>query len=171
VLEHNQSDKVGAGMLGPLGETSKASLPVIEQPIETLHRGIREELGVKDPRKLGLRMLQKDGWFTQIWPRGVQYPGEFACAICPPVYVPPITEEMLLARGLGNEEVCGLKALTPDEIAAKPNEQLRPGVTDWLETLEVTGFMDWPTEGNSRPLDFSRVFTASFVDLDLTLGA
>lgn len=171
VLKHNESDKVNADMLGPLGETSKASLPVIEQPIETLDRAIREELGVKEPKHLGLRIRREDGWFTHAWPRGVRYPGQFACAISPAVYVPPIAETALLSRAHGNEEICGLEPMTVGEILDRPEEQLRPGFSGWLQKLQETDFLQWPDDTLTQRLDFSSVFRASLVDLDLQLGA
>lgn len=171
VLKHNESDKANAGMLGPLGETSKAALPDVEQPMETLDRALREELGVREPKTLGLRIRSEAGWFTHAWPRGIQYPGEYACAISPPVYVPPLAENVLLSRNHGNEEICGLDAMSVEEIVATPTDQLRPGFPQWLAKLEGSGFLQWPAESESRILDFSTVFPSMLADLDLQMGA
>lgn len=167
ILKHNKSDKADEGMLGPLGETSKEALPVIEQPLETLERGLREELGVKEPAHLGIKMRAESGWFTHAWPRGVNYPGEYACAISPAVYVPELAESALLSRKHGNEEICGLAVMTPEEVLDTAEHRLRPGMPDWITKLCESGFMHWPHESESRILDFSSVFSAGLVDLDL----
>ncbi len=170
MLQHNQTTKTEAGMLGPLGETSKGLQPVVEQPLGTLYRGLQEETGTREPQTLGLRMRVNGGWFINRWPVGVRYPDSYALAICPPVYVPPHTEERLLAHGHSNEEVKNMYIMSPGDIKDTAPHQLRPGVLDWLAQLEATDFLDWPGEGRAREIDFSSVFASKMVDLDLQMG-
>lgn len=169
MFEHKETFKSREGMLGPLGETSKGIHPVIEQPLETLHRGIGEETGTREPHTLGLRMRDEGGWFINRWPVGVLQLDEYACAVCPPVYVPPSTEDRLLAQRHINDEVQSIQAMSPDEIRDTDPAMLRPGVLGWLTQLESTDFLEWPGE-RSRMIDFSSVFASSMVDLDLRMG-
>lgn len=172
MLQHNETTKTTAGMIGPLGETSKGVHPVIEQPLETLHRGLREETGTREPQTLGLRMRTSGGWFINRWPVGIAYPDSYALAICPPVYVPPHTEERLLSHGHSNDEVNKMHVMSPNDIKDTPVEQLRPGVLEWLAQLEdTTDFMEWPGKDRSREIDFSSVFASVMVDLDLQMEA
>ncbi|MBC7581318.1 hypothetical protein H7097_00430 [Aeromicrobium sp.] len=165
----NGKKKVRHGMLGPLGETSKGVHPVIEQPLETLHRGIEEETGTREPSTLGLRARTIGGWFVNHWPVGVEFPDEYACAICPPIYVPPAAEERLLAHQTGNEEISGIYAMSPSDIKDTDPARLRPGVIGWLAQLEATDFLKWPGD-RTREVDFSSVFASGMTDLDLQKG-
>ncbi|MGH7240805.1 MAG: hypothetical protein ACREGB_00745 [Candidatus Saccharimonadales bacterium] len=171
VLVSTESAKAREGMLGPLGETSKGLPPVIEQPIETLERGIREELGVKQVSHLGMQMRTNNGWFTYPWPVGVNHPGEYAFGICPALYVPELTEQALLSRPIANEEVKQVKVASVEEILDLPDDTLRPGFRGLVAKLQDTGLMRWPNEGESGVIDFSPVFSTGLVDLDLQMGA
>lgn len=167
MLEHNGRDKNGHGALGPLGETSKSAAPIIEQPLETLYRGIQEELGMERPHDLGLWMYQEAGWTINRWPRGTSYPNEFACAISFPVFVPDDVKQHLVSIPHGTEEVRGIGFYSPSEIAAMDSGQLRPGVQQWLGQLDGAGLLDPARFGRLEPLDFSPVYASLLKDIDL----
>jgi hypothetical protein len=78
MLKHNGRDKNSHGALGPLGETSQHSGVIIEQPLETLFRGMVEELGVERPQDLDLWMHGEAGWMIHQWPHGINAPGEYS---------------------------------------------------------------------------------------------
>jgi len=165
MISHVGRDKNQPNALGPLGETSKRAGPVIEQPVETLFRGIKEELGVKDPQSLGLRMQGRDGWVVNKWPRGVNYPGEFACAISFAAFMPHGVLERLVAAPHGNEEANGLLAMHPEAILAASEDRLRPGVKPWLAQLQRAKLLD--PAGPLVRVDFSNNYQTALLDIDL----
>lgn len=167
LLEHNARDKNEPGVLGPLGETSQYSGPIIEQPIQTLFRGIQEELAVQRPTELDFWIYQSGGWIVNQWPRGKCYTGEFACAISFPVFVPDEIKNYLLAIPHGSEEVCGLDFYSPEAIFSMPEPDLRPGTKKWLEQLDRAGVLTPQEHGILMPVDFSSIYEASLRDVEL----
>ena len=121
MLEHNIRQKNGHGALGPLGETSQHSGPIIEQPIETLYRGIQEELGIQHPERLELFMRPAGGWVVNQWPRGDDYPDQYACAISFPVFLSDSVKEYLLSIPHGTEEVGNLHFIPVDTVMEMPD--------------------------------------------------
>lgn len=167
MLEHNKSDKNDAGALGPLGETTKGEGPYVEQPLQTLHRGIGEELSVKEPANLDLSMRAHGGWTINQWPVGREYPDDFACAISFPVFIPQAAKLRLLKRPHGTEETNRVYFMSPDDIFNHDNDRLRPGVKKWLEQLVDAELLDVPTPEESAPVDFSNLFEAGLRDIRL----
>src|SRR5262249_46394466 len=154
LLEHNGRDKNAQDALGPLGETSQQSGPIIEQPLETLYRGIHEELGIEQPAELGLWMYERGGWVVNQWPRGDSYPGEFSCAIAFPVFITDDAKQRLLAVQHGTPEISRFSFRSVDEIRGMHQEALRPGVSDWLEQLASAGLLDVTAFGSIAEIDF-----------------
>ena len=167
LMEHNGRDKNGHGALGPLGETSKSAGPVIEQPLETLYRGIQEELGLERPSELGLWMYREAGWTINRWPRGINYPGQYACAISFPIFVPDAVKTQLLEMPRGTEEIGGIGFFAASEIDAMDDQCLRPGVRQWLSQLDAEGLLDPSRFGRLEPLDFSPIYASSLKDIEL----
>lgn len=168
MLAHNGRDKNEPGALGPLGETSQCSGPIIEQPIETLFRGIQEELGIQRPAELELWMHREDGWIINQWPRGKHYPGEYACAISFPVFMADSVKEYLLSIPHGTEEVGRLVFLPPEEIFAMPDWALRPGTKDWLKQLQSADLLTPGDKAeNITRVSFLQIYGASLKDIEL----
>lgn len=168
MLEHNKTDKNMQGQLGPLGETTKGQEPYIEQPVETLFRGIREELGVVEPKTLALSMIRHGGWTINQWPRGVEYPDDFACAISFPVFINDRAKRRLASRKIGTDETCGIQFMTPDAILHSEDSSLRPGVKQWLNQMLGYGLLDHPGDDHVEPVDFSNLFPSALHDIELS---
>lgn len=168
MLAHHQRDKNQDGALGPLGETTRESKPIIEQPLQTLFRGIKEELGVKYPGSLNIEMNQDSSWVINQWPRGNNFPGEFSCAISFPVFITDSVKTSLLAIPHATEETKGLNFISPEAIMATDDQHLRPGVKSWLHQLEQAGLLTPEQNGSLRKVDFSSIFEASLKDLVIT---
>ena len=167
MLNHNARDKNSHGALGPLGETSQEAGPVIEQPFETLYRGIQEELGIQHPGELDLWMYPHAGWVINHWPRGNDYPNEFACAISFPIFVSDAAKEYLLAIPHGTEEIHGLQFIDSATISSMGEDKLRPGVKNWLRQLTDAGLLDPTCRADLERVDFSNLFVASQEDIRL----
>jgi len=166
MISHVGRDKNKPNALGPLGETSQQAGPVIEQPLETLYRGIGEELGIKEPQSLGLRIAKSEGWVINQWPRGINYPEEYACAISFAAFMPRGLLQHLVAGPHGNDEANGLRAMHPEVVMQTAEEHLRPGVKGWLAQLQRGMLLD----PDARPLvevDFSGVYQTALQDIDL----
>lgn len=167
MLQHNLRDKNSHGALGPLGETSQESGPIIEQPLQTLYRGVQEELGIQQPADLQMWMFDKGGWVVNQWPRGDGYSGEYACAISFPIFVTDSVRARLLSIPHGTEEIGGLyDFMSPEEIQAMDEDRLRPGVKPWLRQLDEAGLLT-PGFSQLQEVDFSSIFEASLHDIDL----
>jgi len=167
MLGHHARDKNTEGALGPLGETSKQSGPIIEQPIETLYRGLQEELAVQEPAGLELWTYAHGGWVINQWPRGYQHPGQYACAISFPVFISDETKETLLSSLRATEEIGSLQFATPEVILEAEDETLRPGVKGWLTQMRDAGLLDPASYGPLTPLSFSTIYEASLSDIVL----
>lgn len=167
LMNHNRRDKNSQGALGPLGETSKYAGPIIEQPLETLYRGVQEELAVEQPADLGLWMYQAGGWVINQWPRGTSYPGQYACAISFPVFVPDAVKAHLLDIPRGTEEIGGVDFFAPGDILGMDDAKLRPGVKQWLTQLETSGLLDPEHFNGLQPVDFSPIYSSALRDIDL----
>lgn len=167
MLRHNGRDKNDHGALGPLGETSKQSGPVIEQPLETLLRGLGEELGVEEPADLNLWMRSRGGWVVNQWPRGKNYPDQFACALSFPVFMTDDTVAHLLSVPHANEETSGLEFMAPSTILDMDESELRPGVKPWLRQLMVGGLLNENRYASLQKVDFSRIYESSLRDIEL----
>jgi hypothetical protein len=167
MLEHNGRDKNEPGALGPLGETSQCSGPIVEQPAETLYRGIQEELGIQHPVELDFWMYRRAGWVVNEWPRGNAYQGEFACAISFPVFMPDSLKEYLLAIPHGTEEVGRMHFIDKETILAMEESRLRPGTKQWLTQLDQAGLFVPEQYGALEQIDFSQIYEASLRDVEL----
>lgn len=167
MLEHNGNSKNGHGVLGPLGETSQHSGPIIEQPLETLYRGIQEEMGIQYPSNLELWMHQKDGWTINQWPRGVEYPNQYACAISFPIFLPDSVRDYLLSIPHGTEEVRNISFVSPEILMLMDETELRPGVKDWLRQLASANLLDPNEKGDLHPIDFSGIYASALRDIEL----
>lgn len=166
MLNHNGRDKNCQDDLGPLGETSQQAGPVIEQPLETLFRGIQEELSVQQPAGLEMWMHERGGWVVNPWPRGDGFPGEYACAISFPVFVSDKTRDYLLSIPHGTEEINGIRGfLKPSEILDLDDTSLRPGVKAWLSQLSEAGLLDLSPDSGLSKIDFSNIYAAGLDDI------
>lgn len=168
IIEHNKTDKNNQGDLGPLGETTKGQEPYIEQPNETLFRGIREELGVVQPQTLDLSMPRGGKWTVNQWPCGRDYPGDFACAISFPVFIGDPAKERLLSRRVGTDETCGIQFMLPSTIFDTDDSVLRPGVKPWLQQMIDTNLLACPAEDQLQALDFTNLFPSALHDIELS---
>lgn len=142
MLEHRGRDKNPDGVLGPLGETTRSSGAIIEQPLETLFRGITEELGVQSPGSLDIHLHPKDGWVINSWPAGDNSPGQLSCAISFPVLLPDRVKTSLLTPLCNTAEVRRVRFMTPEEIFNTPDGGLRPGVKPWLQQLDTARLLN-----------------------------
>ena len=130
LLEHTQSEKSQAGMWGALGETALVATQgdgwKIEAPMDTLARGLQEELKV--PASTGqLWVPRRLPFFSLEWPVGVNST-DTAFAICPVVVV---SDE--LAAAIGNAEATeevSTNTFTPIDQASAYD--MRPGMERWL---------------------------------------
>lgn len=157
---HNGRDKNTHSALGPLGETSSQSHPYIEQPLWTLYRGIIEELGVDNPDELGLLMHAQGGWTVNQWPRGMKYPGEFACALSIPVFLDDYGKRTLTRAFTKTQEVNDYSFMHPADILQTDDLLLRPGVKPWLQQIESTELLDPFSRGNLQRLTFYEMYQA-----------
>ena len=112
-------------------------------------------------------MYQRAGWVINQWPRGNGYPGEFACAISFPVFLPDSVKEHLLAIPHGTEEVGKISFLNQDAILAMEESSLRPGTKQWLNQLGQAGLFDPAQHGTLEQIDFSQIYEASLRDVEL----
>ena len=167
LLRHHGRAKNEAGVFGPLGETSQHAGPDIEQPAETLYRGIIEELGIERPEQLSLKIRRAGGWVINAWPRGNKFPGEVSCAISFPVFMDKGTTELITSLPHGNEEIDGVTMMAPEDILAMEERCLRPGVKNWLAQLSTAGLLERPCPSEQVAIDFSPVFRAAMHDIDL----
>jgi hypothetical protein len=167
MLKHNGRDKNSHGALGPLGETSQHSGVIIEQPLETLFRGMVEELGVERPQDLDLWMHGEAGWMIHQWPHGINAPGEYSCAITFPVFVTDVTKYRLLSQERKSEEVHSIEFLPPPAIKAMDKALLRPGIDDWLSHVEATKLLMPGIDTPLKRIDFSELYRASLQDIEL----
>lgn len=167
---HNKRDKNGHNVLGPLGETSQAMGRLVEQPSETLHRGIVEEIGVISPNELGLVMHASDGWVINQWPSSDRFSNRFSCAISFPVFLPDSGLEYLLENFVPNEETSSIGFYTPDEIRAMDDAELRRGVRPWLDQVEAAGLLDISDGTDLRTIDLHPVFDISATKQDITFN-
>lgn len=166
MLNHNGRGKNGHGVLGPLGETSQSSGPIIEQPLETLYRGMREELGEERPDTMALRIHRIGGWVINQWPVGTAHPGEFACAISFPVFINDAVRAALHARNLGTKEVAGAQFMSVEQIESCDPEDLRPGVHEWLGAIVDSGLLE-SGESALTTVDFTSLYATSLQDIEL----
>jgi hypothetical protein len=172
MLRHRVSDKSSEGMLGPLGETTKSTpkedgFPLlIEQPLETLYRGLIEETAVEDPTSLELYIHKSGGWEVNQWPRGIQYPDEFNCAISFPVFVTDEVKDRILAIQSRTEEIDGATFVYPHEIMGDNLEAYRPGVQSWLAQLTQSDLINPIGRGGLEAVNFTQV-TLGMQDVDL----
>lgn len=170
LLKHRGSSKSEPGAWGPLSETSKHSGQVIEQPIETLFRGIREELGItnlgEEPR--GLWMHKHGGWVINQWPLGSKRNGEgvskYVAGISFPIFVSDSTKVRLESFHHATEEVSDMCFMSPNNVAEL---LLRPGVEDLLDQLNEAGLLELNPYSDLQPVDFSAVYSASLQDIEL----
>lgn len=167
MLKHNGRDKNKNGALGILGETSQHSGPVIEQPIETLFRGIDEELGVSRPQDLDLWTHKEKGWVINQWPLGINAPGKFACGIAFPVFLTDTAKNQLLGFKHGTDEIQGIEFMPHHLIREIDDSEIRPGVKDLLEQMDAAGLLMPDIDTPLSPLDFSTLYRASLQDIDL----
>jgi len=171
LLRHHESSKIPPDALGPLGETTKAvddNITIVEQPLETLFRGIQEELGRRNPAKLDFWIHQAGGWVINQWPRGISYPKQYAAAISFPLFIPDRVKEHLLANPPSNEEVKGLEFVPLDEVYQIDDDKLRPGVKPWLKQLDSAGLLRLvPGAAALTKIDFSELYRAALDDLHL----
>ncbi len=134
LLEHTASDKTTDGMWGSLGETSLARYHgdewELEPPMNTLLRGISEELGLNVPVS-ELRRPSKVPFFTMAWPVGVDNPTEQAFAICPIVVVSNQLRQQITEAPLSEEITSATFVPLRDVVQNKFN--LRPGASLWAE--------------------------------------
>ena len=168
MLEHHARDKNLEGMLGLLSETSKISRPIIEQPMQTLFRGFKEELGKDNPNSMGLSMHQAGGWVINQWPHGVNRPDMFACGISFPVFVDDETREDILRIEHNGEEVGAAEFMDPAIVLEMDDTMLRPGIKPLLTQLGTAGLLSSGADfGGLVPVSFNDVFEASFTDIRL----
>ena len=168
MLEHRGRDKNAMGALGPMGETSQRSGPIIEQPIETLVRGVTEEIGHPRPAELGFYSHTDSSWIVNTWPTGTDYPGQYSCAISFPVFLSDETARLFAEMQPGNTEISGARGfLYPDEILDLDDEYLRPGVKAWVEQLASADLLHTDPNQSLQPIDFSHVYHTSLEDIAL----
>lgn len=164
MLEHKAREKNVEGALGPLGETSKASGPIVEQPLQTLFRGLKEELGTDYPEEMGFSLHQAGGWAINRWPLGTHV----ACGVSFPVFVDDPTREHILGIAHVGEEVGAGEFMSPKDIMGMEDALLRPGVKPWLAQLGRAGLMAPGSEfGGVVPVSFTNLFEASLTDIEL----
>lgn len=169
MLEHNGSAKNSLGELGPLGETTQYSGPIIEQPKQTLFRGIQEELGIQYPTGLDLSAHQNGGWAINQWPGSSRHPGQIACGISFPIFLTDAVKDYLLSIPHGTEEISNIRFMPPDQIMNTPDGQLRNGVKAWLSQMQQARLLELGQYGYLGAVDFSGLYEASLQDLDLTI--
>jgi hypothetical protein len=163
LLKGRETLKYREGTLGPLGETTKQSdgingiPPIVEQPLQTLFRGIKEELGVSEPATLGLKMQTVGAWAINQWPRGDSYPNQWNCAISFVVHVPPKSASLLRTIDPHNDEVMGLVGRQVDDVLADNPDNYRLGTQNWLAQLKHTNLLS-SAACDLRTIDFSSVF-------------
>ncbi len=165
LLSHNVSEKnATAGALGPLSETGRISNgniepKIIEQPLETFHRGIREELGVDDPAQLGLETAENSHWVINQWHQGEDMLGHdfYVCGVSFVVFLPDEAKAALLSSWRETEEISSLH-FTPieDILDGHLDEPLRSGVKPWLKQLNDAQLLTRDSTSR-RALDFSSV--------------
>ena len=132
-LQHAASDKNPQGAWGTLGETSLTLKNneewVIENPLQTLIRGMQEELGV--PVSVNdIRMPERSPFFHMGWPVGTSDLNESAFAICPVVVISNELKTAILASG-PTEEI-DYKIFAPLDTLAKA-EPMRHGTDIWIK--------------------------------------
>ena len=146
MLEHNGSDKSPDGALGPLSETAQLAHTAagirVESAAHTLSRAILEELGVKDPKQLGLRARRIGGWALNNWPVGIGYGGQRALAICPVVHIDADAQSELLRTFEGTDEIRDIVFMHPRDILNYPST--RPGTREWLQGVMASGLLKDP---------------------------
>lgn len=162
LLQHKGRSKNAPGTWGPLSETSQASDTMIEQPVETLFRGIQEELAIRRPGDLSL-WVRPQGWVINKWPRGDQYPGEYGCGISIPIFISEATKQLLELSQPSTAETSGLRFMSRASI--KSGEYpLRAGVENWLTQLEDTGLLERSKTERLQYLDLSSAHTAPYIN-------
>lgn len=163
-LEHEGSAKNADGALGLLAETSKLRFPtgdaanpeiIVEQPLETFQRGLSEELGIIDPFDLHFYFQPGAPWAAYQWPVGVEYPNEFAYAICPIAFLKDGKD--LEPRIVSGDEIQLVRFMPVTEIMQEPN--VRPGTHGLVQTV-----MDALTPSNGDQLSYLELPQSRFTD-------
>lgn len=168
MLSHHARRKNHQDMLGPLGETTQQFGTRIEQPLETLYRGIQEELMVGRPEELMLRMPAHNAWVANNWPRGTAHPGEFSYAISFPVLIDDSIRERVTGNTHSGPEICAGQFMSPECIANTPSAQLRPGVVEWLAQLQSADLLTpKPSDTVVIPFDTPLLYSAPGTDINL----
>lgn len=166
MLKHNGRDKNQHNALGVLGETSQQSGPVVEQPMETLFRGIEEELGVSRPQDLDLWMHQEAGWLINQWPLG-NSPDEFGCGIAFPIFVTDTAKTRLLSFQHGTDEISGIEFIASQNVLSAEDQMLRPGVKNLLNQMDAAQLLMPRDDISLCPVDFTSLYSASLQDISL----
>ena len=163
LLKGRETAKYKEGTLGPLGETTKQSdamfglPPIVEQPLHTLFRGIKEELGISEPTALRLKMKALNSWVINPWPRGDKYPNQWNCAISFAVHVPPHSARLLEEIDPHNDEVMGIVRMPVEEVLADNPTNYRQGTQHWLAQLKEARLLT-TTPSQLSVVNFSSVY-------------
>jgi hypothetical protein len=148
MLDHHPNDKLAESALGPLAETSQAFRDEgnlhIESAVQTLARGIREELGLADPGTLDLQAQPVGAWITSTWPVGDRHEQQQALAICPIVHIGPRQREALLDTFKPTEEIQAVRFINPADIVAE--HRTRPGTAAWLGNVMASRLLWQPRQ-------------------------
>lgn len=154
---HAGGKKNKEGALGPLSETSRRSGPEIEQPLATLYRGIREELGVHNPAELDLMVHRTGGWVINRWPFGDEYPDQHILGISFPVFVQdPVTREFIESAPPVNE-IVARRFMSPTAILETDASAFRAGARDWYLQLYHASLLMPRHFGGLQPVNFSAI--------------
>lgn len=147
LMPHKASSKTQHGALGSPGETSlvhanpTTGVRDIEPTTATLIRCIHEEIGLRVDAS-DLRAPETGSYFDTTWPLGSHFPGQFAGARCPIVFVQPDLADRIEQAGPTHEILAGRKfyavktALALADTAINPGALVRNGLHEWLHDAE-----------------------------------
>jgi hypothetical protein len=154
MLQHRPSDKTPSGAWGPLAETTQLARTEtgaqVERTIDTLARGLREEVSVADPSRLEVAARYVGSWVVNRWPVGGRHVGQFALALCPVVHVSRGVRQELENMYRPNNETSSMAFMDPEQIAAL--DHVRFGTHTWLRQVMGSGLVEAPTQERERIL-------------------
>lgn len=147
VLKHQpDGDKILGIQYGVLSETSRVLhggnySDSIEQPLETLLRGVKEELGI-NLRQINALVPTTNPWiFSQEWPVGGKHGTERIFAICSVIFVDETSAKLLVKQyRKGNKEIAAANFMTLDMIPSLP---LRDGTRESLDQIYSSGLLNY----------------------------
>ncbi|MCL2173999.1 NUDIX domain-containing protein [Candidatus Saccharibacteria bacterium] len=148
VLEHRpDGDKILECQWGVMTETCQEGDHYIENPLETLVRGIKEELRI-DPYTIKACVDKNSPWFVHQFPVGGKHENEFVFGICSVIFVDENDAELLTQTDYTNHLEIVSSCFRP--LVEIYNLPLRAGIEGCLNQIENSGLLD-STELESLP--------------------